>query len=101
MLVLTEAAAEVVKAITSTPQASESAGLRIASAVAEPRSPGDLQLAAADGPSGNDQVIDASGAHIYLQPQAATYLDDKVLDAQVDQEGNPQFSLGAQSPDAV
>ena len=98
MLVLTDTAAEVVKAITSTPQAPEAAGLRIASAVAEPGNPGELQLAATDGPSENDQVIDAAGAHIYLEPQAAAYLDDKVLDAQVDQQGNPQFSLGMQGP---
>ncbi len=96
MLVLTDAAAEVVKAITSTPQAPEGAGLRIASAVPEPGNPGELQLAATDGPDENDQVIDTAGAHVYLEPQAAAYLDDKILDAQVDQQGNPQFSLGMQ-----
>lgn len=98
MLVLTDAAAEVVKAITSTRQAPEGSGLRIASSVPEPGSPGELQLAATTGPDENDQVIDAAGAHIFLEPQAAAYLDDKVLDAQVDQQGNPQFSLGTQGP---
>jgi hypothetical protein len=47
MLVLTEAAAEVVKALTSTPQAPEGSGLRIASSTPDP---GALQLSAATGP---------------------------------------------------
>lgn len=98
MLVLTEAAAEVVKAITDTPQAPEVAGLRIASATAEPGNPGGLQVSAAPGPDANDQVIDADGAHIYLEPQAASFLEDKVLDAEVDSEGTPHFSLAVQRP---
>ncbi|HEX9065556.1 MAG TPA: Fe-S cluster assembly protein HesB [Streptosporangiaceae bacterium] len=98
MLLLTEAATEVVKAITSSPQAPDVAGLRIASSVPHPENPGELQLAATAGPDEHDQVVDAAGAQIYLEPQAAAYLDDKVLDAQVDQEGNPQFSLGMQGP---
>ena len=98
MLVLTEAAAEVVKAITSTQEAPEGSGLRIASSAADSADPGALQVTAAPGPGENDQVIEASGAHVYLEPQAALYLDDKVLDAQVDQEGKAHFSLGLQGP---
>ena len=98
MLVLTEAAAEVVKAITSTPQAPEGAGLRIASSAEEPGDPGALQVSAAPGPGENDQVVEAGGAHVYLEPQAAAFLEDKVLDAQVDTEGKAHFSLGMQDP---
>jgi iron-sulfur cluster assembly protein len=97
MLVLTETAAEVVKGITSAPEAPDGAGLRIASA-AESGQAGDLQLSTAPGPGENDQVIDADGAHVYLEPQAAAYLDDKVLDAQVDSAGKAHFSLGVQGP---
>ena len=57
-----------------------------------------LQVTAAAGPGENDQVIDAAGAHVYLEPQAAAYLEDKVLDAQVDSEGQAHFSLGVQGP---
>ena len=39
MLVLTEAAAEAVKALTATPQAPEGSGLRIASSTPEPTDP--------------------------------------------------------------
>ncbi len=98
MLVLTDAAAEVVKSLTSTPQAPEGTGLRIASSSPEPGDPGALQVTAAAGPDENDQIIDSAGAHIYLEPQAAAYLEDKVLDAQVDSEGQAHFSLGVQGP---
>ena len=98
MLVLTEAATEVVKSLTSTPQAPEGTGLRIASSSPEPGEPGALQVTAAAGPGENDQVINAAGAHIYLEPQAAAYLEDKVLDAQIDSEGQAHFSVGLQGP---
>ena len=98
MLVLTEAAAEVVKSLTSTSQAPEGTGLRIASSGPEPGDPGALQVTAAVGPGENDQVINAAGAHIFLEPQAAAFLEDKVLDAQVDSDGQAHFSLGMQGP---
>jgi iron-sulfur cluster assembly protein len=101
MLVLTDAAAEVVKAMTSTPQAPEGSGLRIVSAAPQSGDPGSLQVSAAPGPSENDQVIETAGAHVYLEPQAAAYLEDKVLDAQVDQEGKTHFSLSVQGPGQV
>ena len=96
MLVLTEAATEVVKSLTSTPQAPEGTGLRIASSGPEPADPGALQVTAAVGPGENDQVINAAGAHIFLEPQAAAFLEDKVLDAQVDSDGHAHFSLAMQ-----
>jgi iron-sulfur cluster assembly protein len=101
MLVLTEAAAEVVKAMTSTPQAPEGSGLRIAPSTSASAEPGALQVSAAPGPGENDQVIEAAGAHVYLEPQAAAYLEDKVLDAEIDTEGKAHFSLGMQRPDPV
>lgn len=97
MLVLTEAAAEVVKSVASTPQAPDGAGLRIESAPSSPsEDPGSLRVSAAAGPDVNDQVIEAAGARVFLEPQAAAYLDDKVLDAQVDELGEARFSLGVQ-----
>ena len=101
MLVLTEVAAEVVKSVTSTPQAGEGAGLRIASAVPQPQEPGALEVTAASGPGQGDQVIEASGARVFIEPQAAAYLEDKVLDAQIDAQGKAHFSLGTQRPGQV
>jgi len=97
MLVLTEAAAEVVKSVTSTPQTPEGAGLRIESDAQEPETPGALRVTAALGPSENDQVIETWGARVFLEPQAAAYLEDKVLDARFDEQGEAHFSLGMQA----
>ncbi len=33
---------------------------------------------------------------MFLEPQAAAYLDDKVLDAQLDEQGKAYFTLGTQ-----
>ena len=101
MLVLTEAAAEVVKSVTSTPQTPDGTGLRIASAAPEPEDPGVLQLTAAAGPGENDQVIEAAGVRVFVEPQAAAYLDDKVLDAQLDEQGTAHFTLGTQDADQI
>lgn len=46
----------------------------------------------------DDEVIEAAGAHVYLEPQAAAYLRDKVLDAEIDSDGQAHFSLGMQDP---
>jgi Fe-S cluster assembly iron-binding protein IscA len=97
MLVLTEAAAEVVKSVTSTPQTPGETGLRIVSATSEPEDPGALRVTATAGPGENDQVIEAAGARVFLEPQAAAYLDDKVLDAQLDEQGKARFTLGTQN----
>src|SRR5260221_10244416 len=97
MLVMTVAAAEVVMSVTPTPQTPDETGLRIVSSASEPEDPGALQVTAAAGPGENDQVIEAAGARVFLEPQAAAYLDDKVLDAQIDEQGKVHFTLVLQS----
>jgi len=57
---------------------------------------GALQVTAAAGPGENDQVIEAAGARVFLDPQATAYLDDKVLHGQIDEQGKARFSLGQQ-----
>lgn len=101
MLVLTEAAAEVVKSFTSNPQVPDGAGLRIASSAPGSGSPDSLQVTATTAPAEDDQVIEKEGARVYVEQQAALYLDDKVLDAQVDGEGKAHFYLGEQGPAPV
>ena len=98
MLVLTEAAAEVVKSVTDTPQAPDGTGLRITQSPPEPGGGTGLKLAAAAEPGVNDQVLETAGARVFLDPQAAAYLDDKVLDAEVDTQGKVRFTLGVQRP---
>jgi Fe-S cluster assembly iron-binding protein IscA len=101
MLVLTQAAAEVVKSVTSTPQLSQAAGLRISSPGAGPEDASTLKVEAVAGPDSEDQVLEAAGARVFVAPQAARYLDDKILDAQLDEAGNARFSLGVQNQGQV
>ena len=91
MLTLTDHARDAVRAMT--PQATESAGLRIAlgnqkgfefSLVAEPV-PGDA-------------LIDDGGARLFVEPQIAQLLKEETLDAQVE-GGEVNFFLV--SPDAI
>jgi iron-sulfur cluster assembly protein len=96
MLVLTESAAEVVKSVTSAQQDLDAAGVRI-TAGPEPEDTAALQLALAAGPSEDDQVIETAGARVFVESQAAVYLEDKVLDARLDEQGNAQFLLGSQT----
>ena len=98
MLVLTEAAAEVVKSVTDTPQAPDGTGLRITQSATEPGTRDGLELAAAAEPGADDQVVETAGARVFLDPRAAAYLDDKVLDAEVDTQGKVRFILGVQRP---
>jgi iron-sulfur cluster assembly protein len=46
-----------------------------------------LQVEIAEAPNADDQVVEAGGAHVFLEPRAADTLDDKVLDAVHDERG--------------
>ena len=90
MLELTADAAEVVTSILSQAELPEGAGMRITSEAADTGSNGsaptrDIRLAVVDAPAGDDQVLD--DAPVYIESgQTAEMLDDKVLDAVVDDE---------------
>ena len=101
MLVLTDAAAQVVKSVTSAPEAPARAGLRIVSTAGGPGEPGLLKVSAADGPDEHDQIIEGNGALVFLETQAAVALDNKVLDAGVDEQGQPFFTVADQAPGAA
>lgn len=94
MLMITERAGEAIRTILEAPQVPEGAGLRIyAEAVDDERA--SLELAVTEGPAGSDQVLEQAGARVFLDPQAALYLDDKVIDAEIEQ-GQVRFSIGLQ-----
>jgi iron-sulfur cluster assembly protein len=46
-----------------------------------------LTLSLVNGPQEQDQEIEAVDTHVYLEPRVAEVLDDKVLDAKVQQDG--------------
>ncbi|QZY27707.1 Fe-S cluster assembly protein HesB [Nocardioides coralli] len=91
MLTLTENATAVVKGIAD--QVPEASGLRITGGPAEEPS---LEVAPASAAEPGDQVVEQEGATVYLDENAVLLLDDKVLDARVDEEGRVEFALGQQ-----
>lgn len=93
MLTLTENASAIVNEITSQPGLAETAGLRITTEnTPEPA----FAVSAAQQGEPGDAVVEQNGATIYLDPNAAELLDDKVLDAAVDPSGKVEFALAAQ-----
>ena len=91
MLTLTDHAQDAVRALT--PQAPESAGLRIA-----PANQG-FELSLVTEPVPGDALIDDGGVRVFVEPQTAQLLDEQTLDAQLDEGGEVNFFLA--SPDAM
>jgi iron-sulfur cluster assembly protein len=83
LLALTDSAVEAVKGIVSSAEVPETGGLRMVAEQAGTRA--NFQLSVVRLPAEDDQVIDEQGARVFLEPEAASLLDDKVLDADVEQ----------------
>jgi iron-sulfur cluster assembly protein len=94
MLTLTNQAVAAIRNLTTRPGLPAQAGLRIAPAEADT---GGLALSLADGPQAGDQVIAETDVQVFLQPDAAAALDDKELDAQVNEDGEVSFLLQPQA----
>lgn len=92
MLAVTDNAATVIRDLTTQEEVPDGTGLRIAADAVE----GSLTLSLAAAPEVGDQVVDASGARLFLDTDAALLLDDKELDAAVDPAGSIQFAVGEQ-----
>lgn len=93
MLTLTENASTIVRDITHQPGYSDGAGLRITSDA----DPSSFAIAPAEGAAPDDQVVEQSGATVFLDERSAELLDDKILDAAVDDEGRVEFALAYQA----
>jgi iron-sulfur cluster assembly protein len=78
MLTITDTAAEVIKGIVASPQVPEGAGLRIATRPASPAE-GAFEVSVAAVPAEEDEVVEQSGAQVFLEPHAREALDDQVL----------------------
>lgn len=92
MLLLTPTAIEAVRTITSVEGTPTDAGLRISTTEGAET----LQMAVAAGPDEQDQVLTAEGARVFLDEQAAAFLDDKILDTGLDPNGEGGFVLAKQ-----
>jgi len=92
MLTVTYNAVAAIRSLTDQPEVPDGTGLRIAT---DPTA-GSLQLSLAPEPHEGDQVVDNSGARLFLDTDAALLLNDKALDASVDDQGTVQFALAEQ-----
>ena len=80
MLALTDSAVQAVtEIVSSSDEASETGGLRMVAEQAGTQA--NFQLSVVPLPAEDDEVIDEQGARVFLEPDAASLLDDKVLDA--------------------
>jgi iron-sulfur cluster assembly protein len=93
VLTLTENASTVVKTIVDQSIEGAEAGLRISQDAED--SPA-LHVIATAQPLPGDRVLEEDGARVFLEETAAETLEDKVLDAQVDDNGGVQFTISVQ-----
>jgi iron-sulfur cluster assembly protein len=94
VLTLTENASTVVKTIVDQSVDAQQAGLRISQDA--PDSPA-LHVIATEAPLPGDHVLEEDGARVFLEETAAETLENKVLDAQLDDSGGVQFSITVQA----
>jgi Fe-S cluster assembly iron-binding protein IscA len=95
MLTLTDSAVSAIRTLTSQPEQPGETGLRI-------MAQGDggassFQLALVDGPAAGDQVVEEGGARVFVEAAAAEVLEDKALDAQVNEQGDLAFRISEQA----
>lgn len=91
MLTITDNASLVVSDIVSRAVTTDTGGLRIVEA------PGDqFAVSVAEAPAAADVVAEQAGARVFMDGPVATALDDKVLDAHVDEGGAVRFVIAPQ-----
>jgi iron-sulfur cluster assembly protein len=84
LLALTDSAVEAVtEIVSSSEEPSETGGLRMVAERAATQV--NFHLIVVPVPAEDDEVIEAQGARVFLEPDAASLLDDKVLDAKLEQ----------------
>jgi iron-sulfur cluster assembly protein len=95
VLALTDTAVEAVRRIvTSAEEVDEAGGLRM---VAERTgTQASFQLSVVRLPGEDDEVIEEQGARVFLEPEAASLLDDKILDARLEQN-QVEFTIADQT----
>ena len=94
MLTITHDAAEAIRSALEAPELPESAGVRIAtiSTALNGRGPTitvDLALA----PHADDEILLSEGAQVFVDPDAAAVLENKLLDVRLEPGGKLHFSL--------
>jgi Fe-S cluster assembly iron-binding protein IscA len=93
MLTMTQTAAEAVKQIVARVPQAEDGGVRIRDAGGTEG----FELSVTPDPEPQDTVVVTDGARVFLDQSAATALEDRVLDAELAQDGSVRFALGDQA----
>jgi len=94
MLTLTDNATAIVTTLVSRQSETPEAGLRIHSTpAAEAGGGARLAVLVTSDPEPQDQIVEVSGTRLFLDETAATALEDKILDAGVDDEGSVSFAV--------
>ena len=92
MLTLTDRAAETIRTLITQPGVPADTGLRMSLQEGEA---GTLALSL-ERPQPDDAVIEDGGARVFVQRDAAAMVEDRELDAQLDEQGRASFRLGVQ-----
>lgn len=101
MLALTQTAVGVIHDLTTQPGLPDGTGLRIAPQPTDNGSGPAFALTLSQAPQAADEVIETPDARIYLEPAVSQLLDDKVLDARIDEQGEIAFMITQQPPRTV
>ena len=89
MLTLTETTTTAVKAIISGNPDIEGGGLRIGQGLDDNQG---FAVSVVANPLPGDATVESDGARVFLEPAASAVLDDKTLDAQIE-NGSVTFAL--------
>ncbi|GAA3565220.1 hypothetical protein GCM10022419_052350 [Nonomuraea rosea] len=90
MLTLTDNAVVAIRDLMVDEEIPTQAGLRIAPKADEA---GTLELSLASTPEAGDQVVQKEDVRVFVAEEAVPILDDKSLDAQPGNPGQPSFRL--------
>ncbi len=89
MVILTDNAVTAINNLTALPDVPAGAGLRMA----PDTTGGALTLSLAAAPLEGDAVVESEGALLFLDPDVAIALDDKIIDAATDPDGQLNFTI--------
>lgn len=98
MLTLSADAAQAVKQVVNSSEAGENGGIRLTLKPVDDQQ-AQLQLSLATSPEPGDTQVEHEGANVFMDEQVAPFLDDKVLDATIEDEG-PSFTILDKSGEA-
>lgn len=96
MLAITPTAVQAIQGLISQPEIPDGAGLKLSGQMTPEGAA--IELSVVSGPEETDQVLEAEDAKIFVAAPLTQVLDDKILDAGVE-EGQVEFRLVEQNRD--